>query len=248
MGSYCAIKFDELEIDICKSTVPDYMISLFQEDERLSFPDIECPDEEWTNTIYRTSREDVLLRLDVMGITLQKSKAAFDKWLKEERETYAEWDTFGYDWARKAHDALRSFSLDEWMRRAPRILQTRYNADSDDSASDVIDRNMRGHSSGDGWLFFESSDVRFVYRLILEACPNIDKVTLDLSDLVMSGYLEEDVQLCVEARAPDVIERPILEPVVIMGEGKTDIRALQASLNALYPSVREMFSFLTTTL
>lgn len=242
MGGYCSVEFDDLEIDVWKSAVPDFIISLFQEDERLSFPDEEDP-ELLTKTIYQATREDVLLRLDVMGITSQKAEEEFEQWLTDEREMYSEWISEGNEWASKTHDALASFSLEEWMRRAPGIMRDRYGRERHNSVQDEVERRMRDRAQDESWLFFDCSDRRFNYRLLLQACPEIKVVTLDISDLIMSEYLEDDVQLCAEARAPDAIERPILEPVIIMGEGKTDIRVLQASLEALYPSVREMFSF-----
>lgn len=172
-----------------------------------------------------------------MGITLDQAKKDFEEWLAEERKFYEE-----LEWAKETRKALASFSLQEWMRRVPGVLRKRYEIDRDEP-KDEIERQMLDSSYDGGWLFFSSSDVRYVYRLILEACPDVENITLDISDLVMGGYLDRDVRLCAEARALDAIERPILEPVVIMGEGKTDIRVLQESLEALYPSVREMFSF-----
>lgn len=213
------------------------MTCLFQEDERLSVQNGAYLNEEREITTYQTSRANVLLRLDVMGVTLDQAKQDFEVWLAEKRRFYEE-----LEWAKETRDALASFSLEEWMRRVPGVLRKRYETDRGEP-KDEIEREMLDSSYDGGWLFFSSSDARYVYRLILEACPEVEKITLDISDLVIGGYLDRDVRLCAEARAPDAMERPILEPVIIMGEGKTDIRVLQESLNALYPSVREMFSF-----
>lgn len=243
MGSYCAIEFDDFHVAAWKSSVPDFMISLFQENERLVFVDEEYPEEHLRKTIYKASREHVLLRLEVMGFDLNRSKAAFNAWLAEQQEMYSEWLADDGDWVKETHDAIQAFTLEDWLKRAPKVLKTQFDADGRTDPVDETDRRMREVSYDDSWLFFESSDPRFVYRLLLEALPDVASVTLDISDLVQSEYLQEDVQLCTEARAPDAIARPVLEPVIIMAEGKSDIRVLETSLAALYPAVTELFSF-----
>lgn len=243
MGSYCELRFDSIYIDAWKSGVPDHMISLFQESERHAFPNEEFPEEEWETIIYKARKEDVLLRLELAGITLERAKAAFAGWHAELLEMYTEWVSEGRDWAADTKEALAQFTVDEWLLRARSAIENRFETDRRVKPKDEIERRMLDTLHDDGWLFFACSDVRFVYRLILEAIPEIEWVSLDISDLVHAGYYDEDVKLILESRKPDALERSILEPVIIMAEGKTDIRVLQASLNALYPSVAELFSF-----
>ncbi|QXT41156.1 hypothetical protein KYE46_08095 [Gymnodinialimonas ceratoperidinii] len=230
-------------MDSWKSSVPDHMISLFQENERDKFPNKDYPEEEWTTTIYKARKEDVLLRLELMGVTLERAKAVFEQWRLEELDMYTEWLSEGNDWATDTKEALEQFTINEWMRRVPAVIRDRYSSDRKNEPEDEIERRMHSTSYDDGWLFFACEDVRFVYRLILEARPETEWISLDISNLLDGGYYDEDVKLISESRKPDALERSILEPVVIMAEGKTDIRALQASLEALYPSVAELFSF-----
>lgn len=219
------------------------MISLFQENERHVFPNVEYPEEEWETTLYKARKEDVLHRLELTGITLERAKAAFAEWHSEELKTYTEWVSDGREWASATKEALAKFTVDEWLRRARSATENRFKTSSKKKPKDETEQRMLDTSHDDGWLFFACDDVRFVYRLILEAIPEIEWVSLDISDLVQGGYYEEDIKLISESRNVDSLERSILEPVVIMAEGKTDIRVLQASLNALYPSVAELFSF-----
>jgi len=243
MGSYCELKFDDLHIGTWKSSVPDHMISLFQENERHVFPNKEYPEEDWTTTIYKARKEDVLLRLELMGITFERAKLAFAEWHAEELAMYTEWVSDDSDWAADTKEALAQFTIDDWLRRARSVIENRYNSDSKKEPEDEVERRMLDTSYDEGWLFFACEDLRLVYRLILEAIPDIEWVSLDISDLVHGGYYDEDLKLISDSRKPDALERSILEPVVIMAEGKTDIRVLQASLTALYPSVAELFSF-----
>ena len=176
MGSYCSLDFDDLHVDGWKSSVPDVMISLFQENERNVFKDEEYPDEGWSKTVYRASREDVLLRLDVMGITFERAKQAFANWLTAERDMYAEWIAGGSDFANDTYEAIKRFDFDEWMRRAPEILKTRYDTDRDDDDDDETTKRLKDNSYDESWLFFATEDRRFIYRLLLEACPLVFRV------------------------------------------------------------------------
>ncbi|KZK79988.1 hypothetical protein PsAD13_04979 [Pseudovibrio sp. Ad13] len=243
MGSYCELRFDDLYIDTWKSSVPDDMISLFQENERLVVPDEEDPEAGWDSILYEAQKEDVLLRLELMGITLENSKAAFQEWHTAKLYTYKEWVADGSDWAAETLKALEKFSLDEWMRRCRSVIKKRYSLDRDEEPEDEVERQMLDTFSNESWLFFSCDDVRFVYRLILEACSDVELISLDVSALVGGGYYDEGFCLIAEARKPDALKRSILEPVVIMAEGKTDMQVLKASLTALYPNVSELFSF-----
>ena len=69
MGSYAALKFDNVSILSSKSFVPDDIISIFQENDRRVRPDTEYTEENLTVTEYAASRGDVLFRLDVLGVT-----------------------------------------------------------------------------------------------------------------------------------------------------------------------------------
>lgn len=240
MGSYCEIRFDDIYVSSFKSHVPDIIISLFQEDERLTLSDRDEVGSPSYEVVYKASRQDVLLRLELMSFTLERATQMFEEWLLHEREFYSEFLSDGEGWAGAAASAINSFSLQEWLRRVPACLRSRFEVEQKE-LHDEIDRRMS--DDDEDWLFFRSPDIRFVYRLILEACPEFETVTLDISDLIAGGYLEKDVELCAEARATGAIERSALEPVVIMAEGRSDIRVLQASLMALYPSVQELFSF-----
>ena len=68
-------------------------------------------------------------------------------------------------------------------------------------------------------------------------------VSLDVSDLKVGGYLEEDVALCASRRSSNGVQPPGLAPTVIMAEGSSDIRIFQRSLEALFPERQDYFSF-----
>lgn len=236
MGSYCELKFDELSVHSSKSHVPDSFISLFQEtDRQLSFDDDGDP-----TVKYVASRETVLKRLDILGLTSAAARDAYLKWWAAEKDLYSDLVHDGQDWALVDDRDLDRLSFAEWGSRVPRVLRTRYDMERIEAA-DPIDRRMCDLS--DGWLFFDAADERLVIRAMLDVCPDVAQVVLDVSALVMGGYIDAERDICTAAREPGAIERPVLEPAIVLGEGSSDIKILQRSLGALYPELTDYFSF-----
>jgi hypothetical protein len=136
--------------------------------------------------------------------------------------------------------ALSALTLDEWQRRVPQILRTRY---SDTGPVDIVDWNMREQDSSLSWLWFDGYGTHLNIRALLDACSGVDKVFLDVSDLIGSGYLAEDVAVCAARRDGAWFALRPLAPTVILAEGSSDIRILQRSLMVLFPDKRDYFSF-----
>jgi hypothetical protein len=95
----------------------------------------------------------------------------------------------------------------------PHILATLYD---DAQPTDELDKNMRTRS--DGWLFFETGDTRLLIRALLDACHRVRTISLDVSDLIQGGWLE-DQKICDVRRKSGALECYVLEPTVIMAEG-----------------------------
>lgn len=250
MGSYCSLQFDDADIRSSKSVVPDVYISLFQEADRVVLPTAKQPtesdeaDDDRGRIIYRATRNVILQRLDLMGFTAERARKAFGQWQAHEQSMFEEWVREGSDWAQPSAEAIGRLTYGEWCARVPDTLQSLYDPDHERS-DDEIAKHMCFEDSE--WLFFDVDDERTLLRAILDACPLIQNVSLDISDLVYGGYLEEDVQLCLERRMPDALTRPTLEPAVIMAEGSSDIRVLQSSLAKLFPHLTAYFTFFEHT-
>jgi hypothetical protein len=155
-------------------------------------------------------------------------------------EEDAEWANEREDWARDELEALTKLTFDEWCARVPQALRDRFNLERR-GAGDVIEEHM--FDGDESWLIFDTGDERFAVRALLDACPDIEQITLDVSDLVGGGYIEKGARVCDQARRPSAIVRPILEPTVILGEGSSDVRVLKQSLDVLYPHLTNYFSF-----
>ena len=79
---------------------------------------------------------------------------------------------------------------------------------------------------------------------MLDACPEVKVVTLDISDLVDNGYIDANEAVCASRREMGRLEFRPLSPIVVLAEGSSDIRILESSLDTLFPERRDYFSFL----
>ena len=240
MGSYAELRFDSVLVDSAKSVVPDVFVSLFQEADRKVDKLSKAGEEDEYSYKYTAPRAVILQRMDIMGFTAGAACKAFEEWRAREIADKTEWSE-EYDWAADELGALKYLSFAEWQSRVPGVLGNRYKSRKR-KPKDKIDERMLD-TQGDGWLFFETSDVRLTIRAMLDACTRVKEVTLDISDPVAGGYVGESKPVCSDARKPDVLIRPVLESIVILAEGSTDIRVLKRSLAALYPELADYFSF-----
>lgn len=236
MGSYCGIYFDRTEICGAKSVVPDHFCALFQESDRAVRPSVD--EEESSDVVYEALRAVVLSRLDLLGCTAATARERLEAWLATTRETWEEYCADG-GWAEETAAALRSFSVEDWYRRAPNVLATMYTREE---ATDEIDRRMRDRD-GEGWLWFDGYGSLMSLRALLDACVDVRYVSLDITALIGGGWIESDASICDDKRASAPLDPRPLATTVILAEGSTDIRILQRSLTALFPERKDYFSF-----
>jgi hypothetical protein len=239
MGSYCALRFDERNVLSFKSSVPEVLISLFQETDRRETIDTSDPDEDRRIVTYSIGRRDLLERLDVLGATARAAADAFEKWRAAELLAFREYAEDGSVSATVVA-ALEGLSYADWASRVPAALANRFEIDVREARDEVETRML---DRDDGWLFFEQDELRVLVRALLEACPNVHDVILDIDDLIGGGYLEGDVRLCENARVAGAAVRPLLEPTIILGEGSSDIRILRRSLSVMFPHLVDYFGF-----
>lgn len=237
MGSYCAITFDQMEIATSKSAIPDEFAALFQEadrDRRLQPGD----DPEEANYRYTAARLRLLQRLSLLGATSEAAAQAFDRWRSKELETWGEYAE--ERWGQDELQALQTLTLDEWFRRIPYVLATRYDA-GDYEPTDLIDRKLR--DLDDEWVWFDGHFSLLNMRCLLDACPDVGEVSLDVSELVANGYYTTDRPLETEARRSVFEAYNPLTPTLVLAEGSSDIAILRRGLEIFYPELLDYFSF-----
>ena len=239
MGSYCTIYFDELRISSAKSAVPDDFSAIFQESDRLVRKS-QYEEDDTPEVVYEATKATVLARLDLLGCTSRIARERLSKWITEERAKWAEYASEYGNWAEETAMALRKFTIEEWYRCVPLVLATKYDQDEPEPI-DEIDRAMTTFK--ESWLWFDGYDSLVGFRALLDANPNVEKVTLDVSDLIQAGWLDPNEQVCQGSSNKGHRSVGPLTPTVILAEGRSDINILKNSLSILFPDRKDYFSF-----
>ena len=189
--------------------------------------------------VYETTKDVVLARLALMGCTSQIARERLSRWITDERAYWEEVAECGEaNWAENTTEAIRKFTSEEWYTRVPLVLARRYTRED---PIDAIDRHMRDHA--DSWLWFDGHDSLVGFRALLDANPQMEKVTLDISDLIGGGWLEADEGVCKRHQNDDILRTVPLVPTVVLAEGRSDINILKRSLSILFPERQDYFSF-----
>ncbi len=87
MGSYASLRFDGSEVDTWKSFVPEIVLTLFQETDRSV---VENEEDGLKDIVYTASRDTVLRRLDIMGVTSARARASYESWRDAEIASHKE--------------------------------------------------------------------------------------------------------------------------------------------------------------
>jgi hypothetical protein len=239
MGSYCELKFDELHIVDAKSAVPDDLVALFQESDRVVVEVHETEeDDARRDVLYQAPRESILRRLDLLGYTKTIVRERFTQWRNDQIESWTEHSQYSEDSDRETLKALEVFDFTTWCQRATGLLERQWDLPE---PVDEIDRRMR--DDDDGWLHFDGYGSLGTLRALLDAFPNVKQVTLDITDLIGGGWIDENEPICSRRREADRGEVRSLAPTVILAEGSSDIEILQSSLASLHPEQKDYFSF-----
>ena len=221
MGSWCALKIDELLLGSSKSYVDDVMLSIFHERDRRIREIVVDPLtlESRTQYEYALSAESMRDRLDSLGFTVARARADYGVGHIEQQEIARECLP-----TEDMHSLTRQ-TYDRWRQLISR---------SSKSVPLEVSADLAG--------FY--SDLRLYLRGVLDALPGAAVVVLAYTDLVDGGYYSEAEPICLNARVKWAQDQPAYGPIVILTEGRSDARILAAALNAMVPHLVDLFSFL----
>jgi hypothetical protein len=223
-----------------------------------------------TEVGYAASGEIIRDRLEVMGFTLPATRAVFEAGIHQQVQDTEEFSAscanksegettsneIGEVYERVAEGyaeeirMLQLLSFDVWIESFRSLKGKDLNSwhltlkEGDASVRDLpsLERFML---SGDEFPFrFPPCDVRFLIRAVIEACGVNSVFQLDLTDVTSSGYYEIADPVAENARAELTSDYPLNTKVVVLTEGITDRRVLEASLRILYPHLDEYYSFM----
>jgi hypothetical protein len=246
MGSYWSLIIDGYEILEGKNFISDLILQLFRKNDlrrKLSkrTPATYCRYE------YLCSARELADRLDLMGFTMQRTVADFERGRDREVESYESLHdaTVSDSASSKEITFLKRYGYKKWRRAMGKIMTSNVVKFSDYSQRWRGTREHILSFDNDNAIYgFYASDPRYYVRGCLDAVHQAGKVSLNLLDLVEGGYYEpqdDDPLASVEASS---VEYSRSTPVVILTEGSSDRFILEATLPLAYPHLRGFFSFM----
>jgi len=181
-------------------------------------------------------------RLDVMGVDIGLVREELTRLIAEE--------------TRRKHDLLGSFSdaaevtsaitaeLSRWIEidADSWLVQLRRGIQQGDRVERFAGRDDLGSAS---WLMsiWEYHDPRFQLRAVLEVLPDDEVITLDLADLIESGWLDPTVEpRDVADEFVSYATRGGLAPIVLT-EGRFDAEVLAAAVELRKPHLADFIRF-----
>ena len=96
----------------------------------------------------------------------------------------------------------------------------------------------------DAWMGCPVRDVRHVIRLVTELVDPGEFAEYDLTDLVGGGWLDDEADLVQYAEELLHSDASAAQRVIILTEGSTDKRILEASIALLAPHLADYFRFM----
>jgi hypothetical protein len=206
-------------------------------------------DEVETATMYVSSTDAVIARLEVMGFTINRTRREFESGRQAELAMYQEWAKEDPDppWFAEKVKLIEALSFDAYLRALRQVLSDRLRPRPfDDHEKPGLSAAVRYIlDDNDDYLFgFFASDIRCLIRAVCEVAPKPSEVIQDITDLVDGGYYAPEAPVCQQSI--DSLTFGHLENAnrIVLTEGATDTQVLKASLRLLYPQLSSYYSFL----
>lgn len=203
-------------------------------------------------------------RLDLMGFTVARARAAYEAGREEElqflRRSLADEAVEPYlSHRRNELRVLEELTFDNWIIGFQWMKNRGANAIWDDgpipdglehwcipreSAPEYVQRMFDRGTQDDSFYGFYASDPRWYLRAVLEICSDDSLVSQDISALVSGGYYAEDDRVADLCRMSLTEDYPVNARVIVLTEGSTDQEFLGKSLDLLNPHLVDYYSFM----
>jgi hypothetical protein len=251
MGSYAYLNVAAYDLLETKGSPEPVALTLFDESDRRANPFL--AGEHPVPFDYVATVACVRDRLETMGFTMPRSRAAFAGGISKRLRELAHHDgrttrirllkRITFDQWLIAFRELKSASVQAWnyaalasLTGAHQKVVTRITRRDPALFRYMLDGNV-------AFIGFPSDDFRVFLRAALEGCAAHEVVEYNASTLVTNGYLpSEDV--ATAARAMLLADFPSNAPIIVAMEGKSDIMAVESAMRVLVPHLRSYYSFL----
>ena len=248
MGAYCSYFQNGLYIDSSKNDIDVSILKLIEENDikhikysdapkyLIDFIDLGSVDEDGNERYYhcvQINRSVLLDRLEIQGYTLEFSKTMFDFFLKNKIEEYEDPD---YKFMKKELKLLKKIKLSDWIKKLSYIQENKISHFDYKDEFKNSDKLLHYMLIND-WYGFQGFDVCVFLRILLDIFDD-GEFLCDLTDLLSSGYIEDD-------HISEMKKRYFKnDKIIILTEGKSDIEILSRTLKLLHPHLYSYFAFM----
>lgn len=224
----------------------------------------------FTEVGYAASGTIIRDRLEVMGFTLRATRAVFEAGIRRQvldveeslgscanksvaggsdKEMCMVYERMAESYAEEI-SMLQLLSFDAWLETFRSVNRKGLNRwdltlkEGETAVRDLLPLERFILSADEFPFRFPPCDVRFLIRAIVEACGVNSNFQLDLSDVVNSGWYKVTDQVALSARVELISNYPLNTKVIVLTEGMTYRRVLEASLKLLSPHLSDYYSFM----
>ncbi len=246
MVAYCTYYYNGIYLDSTKNDIDISILKLIELTDifKLNYQNTpeyivdhydisEIDEEDNFYTIIRVDKNILLDRLKIKGYSLSFSQEMFDLSLAKEIERNSQSE---YDFVDKELQVLKQLNFETWLEnlkfiQSNKLNRFKYNNDFENT-NPILHYMLK-----DDWYGFKGLDVCIFLRLLLEISEDGEFVC-DITDLLLSGYVDEDYIKNVQDRYFNI------DKIILLTEGKTDIEILSRALRLFYPHLYSYFAFM----
>jgi hypothetical protein len=265
MGSYCELYISKFPIATTKSEVDPFLLSIFQPKDLVVFErkvgerfqllygkDDEVDEKERAIQYVNTAKK-LKERLDIIGFTMKRVEKAFENSKEESLEGLREWlnnPSFNNmkDSLNKEIELLANSSLTDFLEACKEIIENEYGfttnkEDAQNFKNPIVEYLLEERYGLEKFPY--GYDQRILLRAVLEIIKPEEKITYDITELVVAGYYEDDPESIYDQVIENVtFDYEIGDKFLILTEGSSDINILKNSIELLYPHLSGYYSFM----
>jgi len=184
-------------------------------------------------------------RLELLGYTSEGARRLFEEWKQFEVEQQQDWDwVHEMPAAMRRLERLRSLRCDEWIENLQRIDSEQIaNSKASDYPDSVLGDMLDGNRS-ESWYGCSVPDPLVALRLSMEACRDDASMIYDVTDLILSEYLDVRDDPIAQSFEASALDYNSLGRIIILTEGRSDAWILKESITLLFPHLQDYFSFM----
>jgi hypothetical protein len=216
--------------------------------ERWAPSDEDSEEESHSCFFYQTNLSNLIDRLEYLGYSYETSRKAFEKWkastVSWKRETghdHEEGSLLGEMWLKGAKD-LESLTFEAWQAAVEELAKVGRRK----NLSAQSEQAFRLIGDSDIFEVGPNYDLLITIRLLTGLFPPDTPVLYDLTDLVLSEYLDESDDANSYLRSHEfgaAFEIFRNSKTIVLVEGKSDIRILKSSMEKLFSRISDRFTF-----